>query len=181
MNILEETINKLGKKFKGKVSTPIIVGGWAVNLLGMARQTLDFDFMIREEDFNLVKAIFSDLSYRLTAKTSLFARFESENKDSYPVYDCLFADNSTYRKLYDAGKAMDIFGAEFILPDPLHVIAMKLHALKYGSKDRKNKDLGDIQALIDIYKISINPNSDFEELCLRFGTPGILKELRNEK
>lgn len=181
MNILEKTIKKLGKKFSGVVSTPIVIGGWAVNLLGMARQTLDFDFMILEDDFDKVQIIFNELGYTITAKTAMFVRFKSNNEELFPVYDCLFADKNTYAKLCDAGQKRNIFGTEFILPDPMHIIAMKLHALRYGSNDRKNRDLGDIKALTDIHKIDIGKNSDFEQLCHKFGTPEILRELRNEK
>lgn len=46
-----EIIEKIGKKFKKEKITPLLVGGWAMNTLGVIRQTFDFDMMINEEDF----------------------------------------------------------------------------------------------------------------------------------
>ena len=155
MKSFENVINKLGANLKGKVKTPIIVGGWAINLHGYPRQTIDFDFMIFEEEFDIVSEAFIKLGYIRTIRTELYARFESESSESYLYFDCLFADKSTYEKLSSSGKSVKIFSAEFILPCPMHIIAMKLHALKYGSNEREYKDFSDILSLIRIYDIDI--------------------------
>lgn len=178
---IADILKALSDRLKGKAKTPIVVGGWAINLLGHARQTLDFDFMILENDFEKIAAILNELGYAQSLKTPMYARFESKIKSDTetPYMDCLFADKNTYDKLTAGGKKIDIMGAEFILPSPIHAIAMKLHALKYSDSPRQAKDFDDIIALVEIYKIDISEKSDFENVCKKYGTDEILNRVRN--
>lgn len=176
---LENIINKLGKSFNNNISTPILVGGWAVNQLGLPRNTLDFDFMIFEEEFDKVSEAMVEVNYKLTVKTSLYARFESDKNKELPYLDCLFANRSTYGKLVSAGTGVDIFGAKFILPDVLHIIAMKLHAVKHGEQHRLGKDFNDIVSLIKIHNIDTSAESDFAELCHRYADNEIYSKITN--
>ena len=168
MNSLEKVIQTFGKKLNGKISTPIVVGGWAINLLGFPRNTLDFDFMILEDEFKTVASILNSIGYKQVVKTSLYARFDSESDIGMPYLDCLFANKSTYGKIVSAGQKIDIFGTEFILPDLLHVIAMKLHAVKHGEQRRFAKDFDDIVSLIEINDLDISSGSKFSILCERY-------------
>jgi Aminoglycoside-2''-adenylyltransferase len=175
-NSLESIIRAVGKKLNGKVSTPIVVGGWAVNLLGQARATIDFDFMIFEDEFKIVADIMHSVGYRQTVKTGLYARFESADNSELAYFDCLFANRHTYDKLVQTGKEVDIFGAKFILPEVLNIIAMKLHAVKYGNPQRFAKDFNDIIALIEINNIDIS-SSIFMMLCEKYGNNDIYRRI----
>lgn len=178
---ISKILKALSDNLKGKAKTPIVVGGWAINLLGHARQTLDFDFMILEDDFEKITDILNELGYVQSIKTPMFARFEPKIKSDTqsPYMDCLFADKNTYGKLTAGGKKIDVLGAEFILPSPIHIIAMKLHALKYSDSSERTRDFDDIIALLEIYKIDISEKSDFENICKKYGTDEILNKLRN--
>lgn len=180
-NSLEHAIHGLGAMLNGEIKTPIVVGGWAVNLLGMPRTTLDFDFMIFEDEFDKLALSLHKLGYRQIIKTSLYARFKFDENNSLPYIDCLFADEGTYNKIVSAGKKVDIFGTQFILPTPLHIIAMKLHAVKYGEKHRFRKDYNDILALIEIHSIDTSPKSEFAEICNKYATEEIYLRIRNEE
>ena len=182
MNEIENLIGELGKKLSTQISVPIVVGGWAVNLLGCPRQTIDFDFMIVEDEFDMFSQAFKALGFQETIRTTMYARFESNNKsESGKLYfDCLFIDRNTYGKIAQAGKTVNVFGTNFILPDPMHIIAMKLHALKHSSNASRNKDFDDIVSLIALQKIDTSKNSDFEVLCGKFGNEEILRRIRNE-
>ena len=68
---LEDALKSLGKKLKNKVSTPIVVGGWAINLLGYPRQTIDFDFMILEDELDKFETCLRDAGFTQTIKTSM--------------------------------------------------------------------------------------------------------------
>ncbi len=178
-NSLENIISEMGKELNGKISIPIVVGGWAVNLLGFPRSTLDFDFMIFEDEFESVATALRKSNYNLAVKTPLYARFQSETNTEMPYIDCLFANKSTYDKLVSAGKMVNIFGVDFILPDVMHIIAMKLHAIKYGDGYRDGKDLIDTVSLIEIHNIDISKNSLFAELCDRYADAEIFKRIKD--
>ena len=116
---LEKIIFNIGKQLNDKISTPIVVGGWAINLLGFSRNTLDFDFMIFEDEFKIVADIMKDLDYTIMVKTAMYARFSSIIDKETPYIDCLFANKDTYTKLVKSGEVSDLFGAKFILPNVL--------------------------------------------------------------
>lgn len=180
MRSLKETIRILGESLNASsISTPIIVGGWALNFLGMVRQTLDFDFMIFEDEFETIASVLEKAAYRQIIRTELYARFESTADSPMPYIDCLFADKNTYEKIVSGGKKVYIFNTEFILPKAMHIIAMKLHAVKYGERYRKGKDFNDIISLIELYNIDISEGSEFESICKKYGNEDILRRIRN--
>jgi len=178
-NSLEHIIHALGVTLNGKIKTPIVVGGWAINLLGMPRTTLDFDFMIFEDEFDVLASSLQKLGYRQVIKTSLYARFQSEENNILPYIDCLFADEGTYDKIVSSGKKVDLFGTEFILPTVLHIIAMKLHAVKHGEAHRFAKDYNDILALIEIHGLDTSPGSEFAEMCDKYANREIYRRISN--
>ncbi len=51
MNEFKKIIGTFGKRLNAKGIQPIIVGGWAINLLGFVRQTVDFDINVESNDF----------------------------------------------------------------------------------------------------------------------------------
>lgn len=177
---IENALRLLGEKFKGIVSTPIVVGGWAINFLGYPRQTIDFDFMILEDESEKAEVALREIGFVQTIKTNMYTRFENiSSKDgNLPYLDCLFADRNTYDKIAASGKNIDIFGTTFILPCPMHIIAMKFHAIKYSTGSR-NKDFEDIMNLIRMYNIDTSKNSELEAICKKYGNEKILKDIRN--
>lgn len=178
-NSLEKIIKKLGESLSGEISIPIIVGGWAINYLGYTRNTLDFDFMILEDDFLLVEKELLKLGYEKAVKTSLYARFYIKDNEKMPYIDCLFANKQTYDRIVESGEQIDIFGAAYILPKITHIIAMKLHAVKYGEEHRMGKDFEDIVALIEIHDLDVSHNSEIYLLCKRYADEDIYRRIKN--
>lgn len=177
---IEDIIKEIGSKLKGNINMPILVGGWAINLMGHARQTLDVDFMIDEADYKSTETILNQLGYYESCKTPMFSRFEfkSGTDSSLPVIDCLFAEKETYLKIKKTGTVTNLFGMDFLLPSPINIIAMKLHALKYSPDRSRPHDFEDVLALIEINSLDIGKNSEFEKVCLKYGTENILKDIR---
>lgn len=177
-SIFEIAVSKVAKALNVLEHPPILVGGWAVNLLGVVRQTIDFDIMILEDDFSMVKEVFQCTTYKLLAHTSLYARFESKTA-TVTLIDTLFANQRTYRILSDSSKKINVCGETFLLPKPEHIIAMKLHAVKHGEKIRGGKDFQDIIDLIAANKLDRH-SSDFKELCLKYGNDEIYGRILND-
>lgn len=177
-HIFEKAINAVAKKLNHLGTPPILVGGWAVNFLGVVRQTIDFDMMIPEELFEQVSEILTDATYKMQVKTSLYARFESKSA-TIELIDTLFADKRTYGILSENGSLKDVCGGTFILPKVEHIIAMKLHAVKYGEGHRGSKDFQDITDLIKGNNLDIKSN-DFKEICLKYGEESIYRRIQDE-
>lgn len=177
-SIFEKAIAQVGKVLNDLGYPPILVGGWAVNYLGVVRQTIDFDMMIFEDVFDAVRETLNQSTYKMLVKTSLYARFESKIA-TVELIDTLFADKRTYDILSDGGTFREISGENFILPKPEHIIAMKLHAVKYGEGHRGSKDFQDITDIIKAKNIDINTD-EFTTLCLKYGEESIYGRIQNE-
>jgi hypothetical protein len=63
-----------------------------------------------------------------------------------------------------------------MVPSLSHLIALKLHSIKYNPKLRLTRDLPDIINLIRINELN-HKNPDFKELCLKFGTEEIYNKI----
>ena len=80
-------------------------------------------------------------------------------------------------KIIEAGKAINIAGENFIVPSLNHLVALKLHAIKYNPKIREYRDLADIMELIRINKVEVK-DREFKNLCLKYGTEELYNKIR---
>ena len=176
--VFENAVKSVAKELNELGYPPILVGGWAVNFLGVVRHTVDFDMMIFEECFEQAKDALKRSGYKMQVKTSLYARFESK-RATVELIDTLFADKRTYSILSENGSSKKICGEHFILPKSEHIIAMKLHAVKYGEGHRGSKDFQDITDLIKANNINIETD-DFKNICLKYGEASIYRRIQDE-
>ncbi len=154
--------------FKKEGVYAVLIGGFAVNYYKVTRQSADVDFLISENDFKKILPLFKGQGYKLDYTQEVFARLKSDNFYLMDI-DFMFVDKDTLHKIIKAGKEVPIAGQKFILPSLGHLIALKLHSLKYNPKLRENKDLSDIVELIRVNKMQAK-TKEFKELCLKFGT-----------
>lgn len=154
----------------------VLIGGFALNHYKVTRVTADLDFLITEEDFKRISGLLEGVGYRMDACDNLFARFTSINPENLMDIDFLFVDRETFVKIMDSGEEIIIAGQRFIVASLDHMIALKLHALKYNFAIRSEKDMPDIINLIRIHKIDVR-DEGFKELCLKYGTQDIYKKI----
>jgi predicted nucleotidyltransferase len=83
--------------------------------------------------------------------------------------DFMFVDKETLDKIIQEAKEINIAGQKLLVPSLQHLIALKLHAIKYNPKIREYKDLSDIVELIKVNKINAR-DAEFKSLCLKYGT-----------
>ncbi len=151
---------------KGKV-TCVLIGGFAVNYYKVSRSTADIDFLITKEDFNNILILLEEKGFRKDYEQEVFARFLGE-KPSLMDVDFMFVDKETLGKIIKDGKTISIVGESFIVPCLYHLIALKLHAIKYNPKMREYRDFADIMELIRINKVDVK-DLEFKNLCLKYG------------
>ena len=65
------------------------------------------------------------------------------------------------------------------IPSPLHLIAMKLHALRNPARLESGIDLQDVKHLISTARIDTS-SKEFEEIILQYATPAIRDRLFRE-
>ncbi len=156
--------------------TYALVGGFAVNAHHVSRQTADVDLLIVADDLEKAGRALEASGYRKTAVADVVARFEGDGKRLMDI-DLLLVDPETLRQVRKDGKLVKIAGNEFRVPSLLHLIAMKLHAIKGDPSKRLSKDLPDIVALMKRNGLVL-ADPRVTGLCRRFGTPDIFEKLK---
>ncbi|RKY29653.1 MAG: hypothetical protein DRP74_08450 [Candidatus Omnitrophota bacterium] len=152
-----------------------LIGGFAVNYYKVTRQTADVDFLITKNDYDKILSLLEEEGFKLAYAQEVFARLTTE-KSYLMDLDFMFVDRETLDKIIREGKQISIAGRKFIVPCLLHLIALKLHAIKYNPKIREYKDITDIIELIKINKIDAR-GDEFKNLCLKYGTEGLYHKI----
>ena len=155
----------------------LLVGGWALSIHGVNRQTIDVDLVIAEDDLPQAEALMARLGYRQAFRNPLFAKFRASGGPG-PDVDLLFLTRDTMDVMLAESVAADFGDARFRVPSLRHLLGMKLHALKHGRTVRGVKDLADVEALVRGNDVDVD-SADFRELCLRYATADILEEIRS--
>lgn len=153
----------------------LVIGGHAMNAHGVGRQTADLDLLIPLEDVERWKALLSSLNFRMVRQHQLaFAQFEPQENDQWPI-DLVLVDQDTFQKFLDSAAATVLDGVRVRVPCALHLIALKLHALKQAGLVREMQDLPDIVALMKADAIEFD--EDFRNFCIRYGNEAIFEQI----
>lgn len=132
----------------------LVIGGHAVNAYGYVRTTLDADFLVCADDFPAWRLVFEALGYRWRGQTEAFAKFLPPETEppSLPV-DVMLVSSETFQKLREEHRELEFGPTRLPVPQPLHLIALKLHAMRNDERRRQGKDLPDILQIIRLCKI----------------------------
>ena len=159
----------------------VLVGGNAVNLHAYFRTTFDVDLLIREKDLERWLAFFQQRGYTIFHRTPNFIRlrFAANPTAALPV-DLMLADAQTFSTIQRGSRRYDIGnGLSLAIPSPLHLIAMKLHALRSPQRFETGVDLQDVKHLIKSAKIDTS-SREFTEIAERYATDTIRSRLLRE-
>jgi len=94
----------------------------------------------------------------------------------WPV-DLMLVNQETFDKMSVEAREKLIDGIAIKVPSPLHLIAMKLHALRHGKPEREAKDLTDVFELIHLNDVDVKSDA-FRALCEKFGTTELYERIR---
>ncbi|MDE2027144.1 MAG: nucleotidyltransferase [Candidatus Omnitrophica bacterium] len=166
-HIISDLINEQG-------ISCILIGGFAINYYKVTRQTADVDFLITKEGFNKIFKYLEEAGYK---KNSLQENFvQLQNSHALMDVDFMFVDQKTIEKILSEGKKIKIVGQAFTVPSLYHLIALKLHSIKFNPKVRLTKDFPDIVNLIRINDVDFKERK-FKELCFTYGTEEIYNRI----
>jgi hypothetical protein len=110
--------------------------------------------------------------YECISDQPTFAQFAGQPWD-WPV-DLMFVNETTFQKMWAERVSTTIAGSAAYIPAPTHLVALKLHALKFGPERRAQKDLEDIVEIVIANQIS----DKLRDLCDRFGTAELYERIK---
>ncbi len=125
----------------------LVIGGHAINAYCEPRATLDVDFLIRKRDRPRWCALLAAEGFKLKHEAENFIQFSPPYGVAFRL-DLMLVNDSTFTKLYGTARRMPCLGTEVLIPDILNLIALKVHAIRHGPRERHNKDWLDIENLV---------------------------------
>ena len=156
----------------------LVIGGHAVNAYGYNRTTVDFDFVIEGATLPVWRDELEALGYQWKGETRAFAQFAAPEGENPPFpIDLMLVDESTFEKLWAEARVLDFAGVSLRAPKPLHLIALKLHALKNPTRAARGKDLPDIIQLMRIAELDL-ANPELEVILKRYADDRTIDLLR---
>ena len=157
----------------------VLVGGNAVNLHAYSRTTFDLDLLVPEEQAEQWIAFFRAHGYEVFHRTHNFirVRLASDPAGALPV-DLMLADAQTFARIRQASSSAQIgHGRTLRIPSALHLIAMKLHALRSPHRLAHGVDLQDVAHLIRTAKIDV-AGREFTTVMEQYGSDEIRERVR---
>lgn len=161
--------------FKQTNTRGILIGGFAINYYKVTRNTVDVDFLITVKDYEKTINALLLSGYRKDSAGEVFTRLTSDDLKFIDL-DFMCVDEETFAKVLKEGICIKIAGHDFIVPSLIHLIALKLHAIKCNPQMRIFKDLPDIVGLIKANRLDPLTN-EFKEWCLKYGTEDIYNKI----
>lgn len=156
----------------------LLIGGHAVNAHGFIRTTTDFDFLIAGRDLQPWSDILKREGYHLTTRERpirAFAQFAPADEGSHGV-DLMLVDETTFSKLLAGSDWLAVGTRRVRVIGALHLIALKLHALKAEDRIQSGVDYLDIIQLVRLKRID-TAGDEFQEILNRYAAPAIKERL----
>jgi hypothetical protein len=141
--------------------------------------------LVRESESERWLTFFKQHGYAVFHQTPNFIRlhYAPDPAGALPV-DLMLADEQTFARIRQKSQRCDIGGGLTLsIPSPIHLIAMKLHAIRNPQRFETGVDLQDVKHLINTANIDIS-SKEFIEILERYATDttraGILREFGDE-
>jgi hypothetical protein len=142
---------KLLTSFKDHDIRYALIGGYAIGLWGVARGTVDMDFLVLHDDLDKLDGIMTSLGYEL--------HFRSENVSHYIASHSIFGQidflhafrGPTVRMLEQAVEKTifgDLLSIRVLRPEDL--IGLKIQAMA-NNESREPVDMSDIEELLRLH------------------------------
>jgi hypothetical protein len=133
---------------KENVRPFFLVGGNAVNAHGYLRTTFDIDVAVSDVDAPFWSKSLEAMGYQMFFATDAFQRFRGTGTSGLFPLDLMLLAVDTFQKMHNAAVLRKVGGLQLPVASPLHLAAMKFHALRQPQRAADGKDLQDIIGLI---------------------------------
>ena len=153
----------------------IVCGGHAVNAYQVIRKTGDVDVVVRERDLRRWRDQLVALGYSVFHEDPAFLQLSPPTAAGWPV-DLLVVDDATFDIMQQDARRFRFGAVACLIPSVEHLIAMKLHALRFSGEQRMRKDGIDVVELAETNGIDLL-GEGFRALCERFGDARVYERI----
>lgn len=153
----------------------LVCGGHAVNAYRVIRKTGDLDLVVRERDVVRWRTILVGLGFAVFHEDGAFVQLSPPTTAGWPV-DLLVVDDETLATMKGAARSVTFEGTPCLVPSIRHLIAMKLHALRFSGEARTLKDAVDVVELAAANGIDLR-GEEFRALCDRFADTRVYERI----
>lgn len=167
--------DKLNKESHTRGLEFVVIGGLAVNVHGVPRDTADLDLLVRQESRSDWLKLFSEWGYSVVQERPAFCQLDPPRSGAWPV-DLMFVRKPTFRQIFNSALEVEMFGQRLRIPTVEHLLALKLHALKYGHVGRYLKDYLDIEGLLRANKLDPR-QPKIRDLFLKYGNLDVYEKV----
>lgn len=156
----------------------VLIGGHAINVYGLPRQTGDIDLLVPLRDKEHWQVLLSKLKYSVFQSSDNFLRSKSETLAAWPI-DLMFVDPQSFEKIYSAAilKSDELYDVKVVSAE--HLIMLKIHALKTYQEHRWAKDYNDLLFLLEMEDIKIT-KEELKSLCLKYANLELYNRLASD-
>lgn len=153
----------------------LIIGAHAINQYGFSRDTSDIDLLIRRDDREQWLSLFHQLAYTIYNDRPNFLQLSAPRDKIWPV-DLMLVNDATWSKLAPEAVLVSIGNARCKIPKLQHLIALKVHAMKFGHARRFLKDFLDVVGLIKTNRLEV-ASDEIREIFERYGTSDLYEKV----
>lgn len=173
-----EILRSISLYIEGKDMPFMVIGGHAVNIHGISRQTGDLDILVPLRTKSCWQELMGKLRYVEGQSDDRFSRFRAGQLDNWPI-DIMYVDDNTFNAIYKDCTSCDFGQTKANVISLKHLVILKLHALKHYQEHRFAKDYTDLVALLKKSGESV-ANEDFKQKCLKYAGQDIYDRLKSD-
>ncbi|NBV20878.1 MAG: hypothetical protein EBS05_02630 [Proteobacteria bacterium] len=153
----------------------LLIGGNAIIAYGVERETADLDLMVRREQLAKWQELLKCHGYTVFHDGGNFMQFNPPADDAWAV-DVMIVNDPTFGKMRAASQSIELWGEQWRIPSPAHLVALKLHALKHGGKHRQIRDFLDVVELVQRQRLDLN-SPEMHTLFAQYGPPDMHRKV----
>ena len=175
-----ESIRQIIRLASNKQLPFLLIGGHAVILYGVPRFTRDIDLLIPESKETDWIQFLEKLGYTSYHRTPAFVQFDTNKIGETPPLDLVLVDQPTWDKLFKKSQSQSLGGGISVsLPDPVHLIAMKLQAASSSTRRADATDWSDVLQLIHTQDLDLD-DEGFAAIVNKYGGTDALTRLKQD-
>jgi hypothetical protein len=178
MDIIK-VLRVISKEFSALNIQYAVIGGFAMNALGLARSTVDIDFLVLAQDTPKLNTLLESLGYSCVYKTENVSQYTSASHELGEI-DVLHAFRSASIKMLKRSRTVSLFNDTIVLKvlAPEDLIELKLQA-SLNDKTREMREMADIHAIMERFKSKMAWEIIEEHFNL-FEQQSLFRELREK-
>jgi hypothetical protein len=150
-----------------------LIGGFALNAYGLARNTNDIDFILRNRDAQRSVGFLESIGYHTLLRTDAFSNHEHP-MPGFSRIDFMYVNGDTADTIFREARNFSVLtGFQVRVVKPEHLIALKLFSLA-SNPERTALDRED---LIHLLRQEGLDREEIRKYFVKYSTLDLLKEL----